>query len=68
MSAILRLTELAAAGIDLLVLRELTGHASPGTTARYVHLSSDTLADRSDMEWAQTKSWVLRIIVLINRG
>ncbi len=37
-------TELAAAGIDLLVLRELMGHASPETTARYVHLSSDTLA------------------------
>jgi len=37
-------TELAAAGIDLLVLRELMGHASPETTARYVHLSPDTLA------------------------
>jgi site-specific recombinase XerD len=37
-------TELAAAGIDLLVLRELMGHASPETTACYVHLSSDTLA------------------------
>ena len=37
-------TELAAAGIDLLVLRELMGHASPETTARYVHLSADTLA------------------------
>ncbi|MDQ6856556.1 MAG: tyrosine-type recombinase/integrase [Candidatus Dormibacteraeota bacterium] len=37
-------TELATAGIDLLVLRELMGHASPETTARYVHLSSDTLA------------------------
>jgi site-specific recombinase XerD len=37
-------TELAAAGIDLLVLRELMGHASPETTARYVHLSSDALA------------------------
>jgi site-specific recombinase XerD len=37
-------TELAAAGIDLLTLRELMGHASPETTARYVHLSSDTLA------------------------
>lgn len=36
-------TELAAAGIDLLVLRELMGHASPETTARYVHLSSETL-------------------------
>lgn len=37
-------TELAAAGIDLLVLRELMGHASPETTARYVHLSAATLA------------------------
>jgi site-specific recombinase XerD len=37
-------TELAGAGIDLLVLRELMGHASPETTARYVHLSSDRLA------------------------
>ena len=37
-------TELAAAGIDLLVLRELMGHASPETTAAYVHLSSDHLA------------------------
>jgi integrase/recombinase XerC len=37
-------TELATAGIDLLVLRELMGHASPETTARYVHLSPDTLA------------------------
>lgn len=37
-------TELAAAGIDLLVLRELMGHASPETTARYVHLSAEALA------------------------
>lgn len=37
-------TELAAAGIDLLVLRELMGHASPETTAGYVHLSADALA------------------------
>jgi len=28
--------ELAAAGIDLLALRQLMGHASPETTARYV--------------------------------
>ena len=35
-------SELAAAGIDLLVLRELMGHASPETTAGYVHLSTDT--------------------------
>ena len=37
-------TELAAAGIDLLALRELMGHASPETTARYVHLSIEHLA------------------------
>lgn len=37
-------TELAAAGIDLLALRDLMGHASPETTARYVHLSADALA------------------------
>lgn len=37
-------TELAAAGIDLLVLRELMGHASPETTALYVHLSAETVA------------------------
>lgn len=37
-------TELAAAGIDLLVLRDLMGHASPETTAAYVHLSPETLA------------------------
>jgi integrase/recombinase XerC len=37
-------TELAAAGIDLLVLRELMGHASPETTAGYVHLSIEQLA------------------------
>ena len=37
-------TELASAGMDLLVLRELMGHVSPETTARYVHLSPDTLA------------------------
>ena len=37
-------TELAAAGIDLLVLRELMGHASPETTAGYVHRSAATLA------------------------
>ena len=35
-------TELAAAGIDLLVLRDLMGHASPETTAGYVHLSAET--------------------------
>jgi integrase/recombinase XerC len=37
-------TELAAAGIDLLVLRALMGHASPETTAGDVHLSVATLA------------------------
>jgi integrase/recombinase XerC len=37
-------TELASAGIDLLALRELMGHANPETTAAYVHLSSQTLA------------------------
>ena len=37
-------TGLASAGIDLLVLRELMGHASPETTSRYVHLSAETLA------------------------
>jgi site-specific recombinase XerD len=37
-------TELATAGMDLLVLRELMGHASPETTAGYVHLSPMTLA------------------------
>ena len=37
-------TELASAGIDLLVLRELMGHVSPDTTARYIHLSPETLA------------------------
>lgn len=37
-------TELAAAGIDLLALKELMGHAHPETTAAYVHLSSETLA------------------------
>jgi len=37
-------TDLAAAGIDLLVLRELMGHASPETTAGYVHLSPEVIA------------------------
>jgi integrase/recombinase XerC len=37
-------TEMAAAGIDLLALRELMGHASPETTAAYVHLSPSALA------------------------
>lgn len=37
-------TELAGAGMDLLVLRELMGHASPESTAAYVHLSPEHLA------------------------
>jgi integrase/recombinase XerC len=37
-------TGLADAGIDVLVLRDLMGHASPETTAGYVHLSAGTLA------------------------
>ncbi len=37
-------TELASAGMDLLVLRELMGHASPQTTAGYVHLAPEMLA------------------------
>lgn len=45
-------TELAAAGIDLLVLRQLMGHASPETTAGYVHLSDETLAK----EYRQARS------------
>jgi site-specific recombinase XerD len=39
-------TELAAAGIDLLALRDLMGHASPETTAAYVHLSNEHLASQ----------------------
>lgn len=37
-------TELAGSGIDLVVLRDLMGHASPETTALYVHLSPAKLA------------------------
>lgn len=37
-------TELAGAGIDLLALRDLMGHANPETTAAYVHLAPETLA------------------------
>jgi len=37
-------TDLAAAGMDLLVLRELMGHASPETTAGYVHVSPARIA------------------------
>ncbi len=38
-------TDLAAAGMDLLVLRELMGHVSPETTAGYVHVSPARIAD-----------------------
>lgn len=44
-------TELATAGIDLLVLRELMGHAHVETTAAYVHLAPETIA----AEWARTR-------------
>jgi integrase/recombinase XerC len=44
-------TELAAAGMDLLVLRELMGHAHAETTAAYVHVSADAIA----AEWAKAK-------------
>jgi len=36
-------TGLADGGIDLLVLRDLMGHASPETTAGYVSLSAGAL-------------------------
>lgn len=44
-------TELASAGIDLLVLRELMGHAHAETTAAYVHLAPETVR----AEWARAK-------------
>ena len=44
-------TELAAAGMDLLVLRELMGHVHAETTAAYVHVSADAIA----AEWAKAK-------------
>ena len=44
-------TDLAAAGIDLLVLRELMGHAHVETTAAYVHLGPETIA----AEWARAR-------------
>ncbi len=44
-------SELAAAGIDLLVLRELMGHVHAETTAAYVHLAPETVA----AEWARAK-------------
>jgi len=46
-------TDLAAAGMDLLVLRELMGHASPETTAGYVHVSPARLA--AEYAKAQTR-------------
>ena len=50
-------TELAAAGIDLLALRELMGHVSPETTAGYVHLSVEQLA----AEYAAARATTLGI-------
>jgi site-specific recombinase XerD len=44
-------TDLAAAGIDVLVLRELMGHAHVETTTAYVHLAPDVIA----AEWARAK-------------
>ena len=44
-------TDLAAAGIDLLVLRELMGHAHVETTAAYVHLAPEATA----AEWARAR-------------
>ena len=54
-------TELAAAGIDLLVLRDLMGHASPETSAGYVnprelHLASDTIKDAYDDAMTKVRS------------
>jgi integrase/recombinase XerC len=37
-------TELAAGGLDLLVLRDFMGQGSPETTAGHVHLSVETLS------------------------
>ncbi len=44
-------TDLASAGIDLLVLRELMGHVHVETTAAYVHLAPETIA----AEWPRAK-------------
>jgi site-specific recombinase XerD len=44
-------TELAAAGIDLLVLRELMGHAHVETTAAYVHLAPEAIT----AEWTRAR-------------
>lgn len=49
-------TELAGAGIDLLVLRDLMGHASPETTAGYVHLSIETLSAQYAAARGQARS------------
>lgn len=45
-------TELAAAGIDLLVLRDLMGHAHAETTAAYVHPSVEVIA----AEWSRARA------------
>lgn len=45
-------TELAAAGIDLLVLRDLMGHAHAETTAAYVHPSAELIA----AEWSRARA------------
>jgi hypothetical protein len=49
-------TELAAAGIDLLVLRDLMGHASPETTGKYMHRAQldDIRALQAD---AEARGW-----------
>ncbi len=47
--------ELAAAGIDLLVLRELMGHVRAETTAGYVHLSPETLSEQYTQARKQTR-------------
>jgi site-specific recombinase XerD len=44
-------TDLASAGIDVLVLRELMGHAHVETTTAYVHLAPDVIA----AEWARAR-------------
>lgn len=49
-------TELASAGIDLLVLRALMGHASPETTSAYVHLSPEKLVAEYDAARKQAES------------
>lgn len=45
-------TDLAAAGIDLLVLRDLMGHAHAETTAAYVHPSAELIA----AEWSRARA------------